>query len=91
MPKPLQPGQDGPSATPTDCEKHRAPAAEQAAGHVGGADIPGDMPVQEGFLEPQTIAFGGHETAGMIANDQHRRGQFTVQNGERRAFGLFDF
>ncbi len=36
MPKPLQPGQDGPSATPTDCEKRRAPAAGQAAGHVIG-------------------------------------------------------
>ena len=36
MPKPLQSGQDGPSATPADCEKHRAPAAEQAAGHVIG-------------------------------------------------------
>ena len=36
MPKPLQPGQDGPSATPTDCEKHRAPAARRAAGHVIG-------------------------------------------------------
>ena len=27
MPKPLQSGQDGPSATPTGCEKRRAPAA----------------------------------------------------------------
>ena len=36
MPKPLQSGQDGPSATPTDCEKRRAPAAGQAAGHVIG-------------------------------------------------------
>ena len=36
MPKPLQSGQDGPSATPADCEKHREPAAGQAAGHEIG-------------------------------------------------------
>ena len=36
MPKPLQVGHDGPSATPADCEKHRAPATRRVAGHVFG-------------------------------------------------------
>ena len=35
-PKPLQSGQDGPSATATDCETRSAPAAGQAVGHVIG-------------------------------------------------------
>jgi hypothetical protein len=35
-PKPLQSGQDGPSATSTDCETCRAPATRRVAGHVIG-------------------------------------------------------